>query len=141
MQIVLSLAEHHEQAAAKLVGEWRVRVGSEQEQLRQLEEYTAQYLETYSTRKSGLRAEEFITYSGFIQRLNSAQLEQKAKLERVTREYELSLQQWRLKYHRRESIADLIIRLQKEDNEVLEKRLQKELDELSTQQFSFKQEH
>jgi flagellar FliJ protein len=135
LQIVLTLAERHEQAAAKAVAERRAQLTAEEEQLRQLEEYAEQYLQTYRARTTGLRAEDLITYSGFIQRLNSAQREQQAKLERVAQQYEQALQVWREKYHRRESIAGMIQRLEIEDNQIVEKRLQKELDELTTQQF------
>lgn len=138
LQIVLTLAERHEQAAAQQVADWRAQVAAEQEQLQQLEEYSEQYLQTYRARKSGLHAEELITYSAFIQRLNAVCAEQKVKLERVIQQHELSLKVWREKHHRRRSIGEMIARLEKEDNAILEKRLQKELDELSSQQFQLK---
>lgn len=135
LEIVLTLAERHEQAAAKMVGEWRTQLTAEEEQLRQLDDYAQQYLTTYSNLRTGLRAEDLITYSGFIQRLEVARTDQQARLERVAQQYEKTLQQWREKYHRKESIADMIRRLEREDNQLLEKRLQKELDELTSQQF------
>lgn len=140
LQIVLTLAERHEQAAAKQLGERRAQVEFEQEQLTQLDEYAEQYLQTYRDRRQGLYAEELITYSGFIQRLGAAREDQQAKLERVTRHYEQGLQVWREKYHRRKSIAEMIARLAVEDNALLEKRLQKEMDELTGQQFSARAE-
>lgn len=139
LQIVLTLAERHEQAAAQQVTEWRTQVKIEREQLQQLEEYTEQYLQTYRARKNGLRAEELITYSGFIQRLGAVRAEQQAKLERVIQQHELSLKVWRDKHHRRQAIGEMIGRLGKEDNDLVEKRLQKELDELSIQQFQVRQ--
>jgi flagellar FliJ protein len=135
LQIVLTLAERYEQDAAIQVREWRIQLSNEQEQLRQLEEYTEQYLQVYRTRTQSLYAEELMTYSGFIQRLSSARSEQELKLARVTQQYDMSLQEWRKRYQRRESIAEMINRLQREDNALLEKRLQKELDELTMQQY------
>lgn len=135
MQIVLTLAVRHEDVAAKQVAERKAQLTAEEQQLRQLEEYAEQYLQTYRTRTGNMRAEDLIIYSGFIQRLNAAQREQQAKLERVAQQYEQALQLWREKYHRRESIAGMIDRLEIEDNQIIEKRLQKELDELTTQQF------
>lgn len=139
LQIVLTLAERHEQAAAQHVAEWRAQVNVERDQLQQLEEYTAQYLATYGERKNALRAEELITYSGFIQRLGAVRAEQQVKLERVIQQHELSLKVWRDQHHRRQAIGELIGRLAKEDDDLLEKRLQKELDELSIQQFQVRQ--
>lgn len=138
MQVVLTLAERQVQNAAQKVQDCRALVTAEQEQLQQLEQYTAQYLQAYSARKAGLYAQEMITYSDFIRRLDNACAEQRIKLQRMRQQYELSLEQWRINHRRRESIAEMIGRLHKEDNDVLEQRLQKELDELSSQQFQRK---
>jgi flagellar FliJ protein len=135
LQIVLTLAERNEQAAAQEVAESRALVETEQTQLRQLEEYTEHYLQAYTAHTHNVRAEDLITYSGFIQRLGKVSAEQHQKLERATHLYEQKLQQWREKYQRRHAIADLIARLQSEENTALEKKLQKELDDLTTQKF------
>jgi flagellar FliJ protein len=45
-------------------------------------------------------------------------------------------QTWRKAYQKRESIKELIARLQLEENALLDKRLQKELDELVGQAYS-----
>ena len=135
MQIVLTLAERHEQAAAQRLGNFREQVNAEQEQLRQLEEYAAHYLDTYGSLKTGLHAQDLISYSSFIQRLGDAKKEQQAKIARLMQALDQLQQEWRDKHRRRESIQDLIARLRYEENDVLEKRLQKELDDLSAQQF------
>ena len=135
MQIVLMLAERHEQAAAQRLGNFREQVNAEQEQLRQLEEYAAHYLDTYGSLKTGLHAQDLISYSSFIQRLGDAKKEQQAKIARMMQVLDQLQQEWRDKHRRRESIQDLIARLRYEENDVLEKRLQKELDDLSAQQF------
>lgn len=135
MQIVLTLAERNEQAAAQRLGQYRELVNVEKDQLRQLEEYTAQYLQTYAARTSGVYAQDLISYSTFIQRLGEATREQQLKLERMLHALEQIQRDWREKHQRRHSIEDLIARMRYEENELLEKRLQKELDELSAQQF------
>ncbi len=135
MQIVLMLAERHEQAAAQRLSSYREQINAEQAQLQQLEEYAAHYLDTYGSLKSGLHAQDLISYSGFIQRLGDAKKEQQVKVARMMQTLDQLQQDWRGKYRRRESIQELIVRLRHEENEVLEKRLQKELDDLSAQQF------
>lgn len=135
MQIVLMLAERHEQAAAQRLSNYREQINAEQAQLQQLEEYAAHYLDTYGSLKSGLHAQDLISYSGFIQRLGDAKKEQQVKVARMMQTLDQLQQDWRGKYRRRESIQELIVRLRHEENEVLEKRLQKELDDLSAQQF------
>lgn len=135
MQIVLSLADRTEQAAAQRLTEYREQVTAEQQQLTQLDEYTEQYLHSYAERKSGLYAQELISYSNFIQRLGEARQEQQLKLARMLQALEQIQRDWREKHQRRKSIQELIARLQYEENAELEKRLQKELDELSAQQY------
>lgn len=136
MQIVLSLADRTEQAAAQRLMQYREQVNAEQQQLLQLEQYTEQYLHNYAERKSGLYAQELISYSSFIQRLDQARQEQQLKLSRMLQALEQIQRDWREKHQRRKSIQELIARLQQEENDELEKRLQKELDELSAQQYN-----
>lgn len=135
MQIVLMLAERHEQAAAQRLDSYREQINAEQQQLQQLEEYAAHYLDTYGSFKTGLHAQDLISYSSFIQRLGDAKKEQQTKVERMMQTLDQLQKDWQGKHLRRESIQNLIARLQHEENEVLEKRLQKELDDLSAQQF------
>jgi len=136
MKIVLTLTQRHEQEAAKRVEECRELVAQEQAQLEQLESYSEQYMQTYVERSQFLSAQERMGYSGFIQRLTGAISDQQSKLARMNQVYEQALSQWRERYLKRESIANLITRLEQEDNALIEKRLQKELDELAAQQFN-----
>ena len=138
MQVVLLLAERKEQDAGQQLSQQRAQVISEEEQLRQLDDYASQYLATYSARKTDVRPHELIAYSGFIQRLGDARKEQQAKLERMRKVTERLQQAWHVAHHKCESIKELIARLGQEENALLDKRLQKELDELVGQQYSRK---
>ena len=135
MQVVLMLAERTEQAAAQRLGQYRDQVSAEQEQLQQLVEYTEQYLHSHNERTTGIHADELISFSNFIQRLSAAKKEQELKLARMQQTLDQIQQDWREKYQKRHSIQELITRLQHEESQLLEKRLQKELDDLSAQQF------
>ena len=136
MQVVLLLAERNEQDAGKQLGQQQALVAAEEEQLRQLDDYANQYLKTYAERRTNVRPQELIAYSGFIQRLAGARKEQQAKLERACKLRERLQQLWQIAYHKRESLKNLILRLQLEEGAAQDKRLQKELDELVAQQFS-----
>jgi flagellar FliJ protein len=135
MKTVLSLAEKREQAAARLLGEWRKQLATEQAQLQQLVEYRDHYQQVYANRSQVSRASDLITYSSFLQRLIAACKDQEQKISLVQRQYDISLQAWQQSYHRRQSLAQMIERLQNEELLQLEKRLQKELDEQATQRF------
>jgi flagellar protein FliJ len=141
MQVVLTLAERNEEQAGQQLSQFTQQVDAEAEQLRQLDEYAAQYLNTYSERKTAVRPQELIAYSGFIQRLGEARKEQQARLERLQVQLERLRQMWRIAHQKTESIKDLITRLTQEENALLDKRLQKEMDELVGQAYSRREEN
>lgn len=136
MQVVLMLAERKEQEVGDQLNKQRQLVDAELEQLRQLEEYAQQYLQNYSVRKTHVRPDELIAYSGFIQRLGEARHDQQAKVERQQKVLDRCQQLWRIAHHKCESIKELIERLKQDENALADKRLQKELDELVGQQYS-----
>ena len=141
MQVVLTLAERNEQQTGQQLSQFTVQVEAEAEQLRQLDEYAAQYLNSYSARKTAVRPQELIAYSGFIQRLGLARKEQQARLDRFQIQLERYRQAWRIAHQKTESIKELILRLQSEENALLDKRLQKEMDELVGQAYSRREEN
>ncbi|RYY74709.1 MAG: flagellar export protein FliJ [Gammaproteobacteria bacterium] len=136
MQVVLTLTERSEQEAADKLGKFTAQVEAESEQLRQLNEYADQYLHAYGARKVAVRPQELIAYSGFIQRLAEARKEQQARLERMQLQLERYRQAWRIAHQKTESIKELILRLQHDENLLQDKKLQKELDELVGQAYS-----
>jgi len=136
MQVVLLLAERKEQELGQQLSQQQQVVNLEIEQLRQLDDYAKQYLHTYTERKTQVRAHELIAYSGFIQRLGEARSEQQAKIERQQKVLARMQQVWRTAHHKCDSIRELIERLQQDEHAILDKRLQKELDELVGQQYS-----
>lgn len=136
MQVVQTLAERNEQQVGKQLSQLTQQVAAEAEQLQQLDEYSAQYLTTYANRKTAVRPQELIAYSGFIQRLGAARKEQETRLERFKLQLMRLQQAWRVAHQKTESIKELIVRLQQEDNTLVDKRLQKEMDELVGQAYS-----
>lgn len=135
MQVVLTLAVRQEDEAAQKLSQFREQLAQEERQLQELRDYTAQYLRERNGMSTGVMGHELINYSLFIQRLNEACTDQENKVQRM-HNLQLNLQkQWQIKHQKRKSIEDLIKRLQHEDDVVLEKRLQKEMDELSSIQL------
>jgi flagellar protein FliJ len=135
MQVVLTLAERQEEEAAKKLSQFRDQLAQEERQLVELRDYANQYIHAQGELRQGVLAHELINYSTFINRLNEACREQETKVERYKVILDSLQQQWRVKHQKRKSIEELIARLQQEDNLLLDKRLQKELDELSSQQL------
>ncbi|WP_111640538.1 flagellar export protein FliJ [Marinimicrobium alkaliphilum] len=135
LAVVLRLAEQQEQASAQRLADYRAQVTGEQAQLEQLQQYAEGYLDDYGQRRTGLRGADMIAYSGFIRRLMEAQDEQRRKLDAMAQTLARLQTDWQEKYQHRQSVARLIERLLKEENQADERRLQKELDEFSAQQI------
>lgn len=135
MQVVLTLAVRHEDEAAQKLSQFRAQLAQEELQLADLRDYAAQSLQAQAELRKGVSAHELINYSSFIGRVNEACREQEAKVERYKTLFGSLQQQWRTKHQKRKSIEDLITRLTHEDSLLLDKRLQKELDELSSQRL------
>lgn len=139
LQLVLMLAERKEQEIVQQLSQQRVLVAAEEQQLRELDDYAKQYLQNYSERKIDVRPHELIAYSSFIQRLGEACKEQQVKLERLIIILDKIQQRWSTAHHKCEAIKELILRLQRDENLLLDKHLQKELDDLTNQQYSRKE--
>ncbi|MDQ2078093.1 flagellar export protein FliJ [Marinimicrobium sp. ABcell2] len=140
MRAVLILAERAEQEAAREFEACRERTLAEQQQLEQLQLYREQYVQEYQSRREGVHPSELISYSGFIQRLAAVLTEQEKKLQHVQQLLQQCQQQWQQMHRRKQSIQELIARLKKEENAALEQKLQRELDELSSQQHWHRRE-
>lgn len=135
MQLVAGLAKKDEDDAANKLSQYREQLAAEERQLAELRDYAGQYLNAQGALRQGVMAHELINYSSFIHRLNEACKEQAAKVARMAKQLDALQQQWRIKHQKRKSIDDLIVRLQQEESVLADKRLQKELDELSAQQL------
>ncbi|HTF96968.1 MAG TPA: flagellar export protein FliJ [Cellvibrio sp.] len=138
MKVVLVLAERQEDEAADKLRQFRDQVALEERQLQELRDYAKQYLDAQGGLRQGITAHELINYSTFIHRLNEAVTEQEGKVARMQGMLANIQKQWQIKHQKRKSIEDLIKRLQHEDDVMLDKRLQKELDELSSLQMRHK---
>jgi flagellar protein FliJ len=135
MQTVHMIAERKEQEAAKKLSQHHALISAEEQQLQDLDSYAKQYLQSYSERKIDVRPQELIAYSGFIQRLAQARKDQHAKLVQLYKIRENLTKAWSSSARKRELIDELIQRMRQEDNLVLDKKAQKEIDELIGQQY------
>lgn len=131
LQLVLQLAQKAEDDAASRVREQAGLLQNEKIQLQELKDYSGQYLNSYANMRDGVSAHQMINYSGFIGRLADAIKDQENKIQRVQEGLDKLKSQWSIAHQKRKALEDLIERLKKEHSNELEKRLQKELDELA----------
>lgn len=135
MKIVLLVAKRHEDEVAQRLGGLNEQLSVESAQLQALEEYQEQYLQAQGAVRAGVRVDELINYTNFIGRLGEACRDQSTKIERLQRQLGMAQQEWREKHHKRKNLEDLIARLERDETVQIDRRLQKELDELSAQQL------
>jgi flagellar protein FliJ len=135
MQTLRMIAERKEQEAAKKLSQHNALINAEEQQLQDLDNYAKQYLHSYSERKLDVRPQELIAYSSFIQRLAQACKDQQAKLVQLYKVRENVMKAWGIACRKRELMDELIERMIKEENLVLDKTVQKEIDELIGQQY------
>ncbi len=130
MKVVLMVAERKEQEAGARLGQYQEHYNQERAQLSELESYESHYLETYAQAQKQLQSEQMIRYSDLITRLGEGLAEQKIKIQSM----EKNLQELRLYWHRLNKkkcmIEDMIQRITGQENDDIENRLQKELDDL-----------
>jgi len=141
MKLVLQLAERAEQAAADALQQYREKLQQAQAQLQQVADYQAEYVTQLNQKKSPKNAAEMLNDRQFLQQLSEAEQAQQERFTQLEQQQPHFLSSWRALYQRRKNIEKLIVRLRKSDDQLAEKQLQKEMDELAmlAQQRSNKQ--
>lgn len=132
MVIVLQMAEREEDTAARQLQQSRNQVAQAEQQLQQIEEYQQGYTQALNQPKAGVSAYAMINDRRFLQQLHVVCQSQMAQIRQLRDQEARCLSQWQQSYQRRRNIEQLITRLKQDENALLEKQLQKELDELSS---------
>jgi flagellar export protein FliJ len=131
MKLVLQLAERSEQEAADALQQYREKLQQAQAQLQQVADYQAEYIAQLNEKKSPKNASEMLNDRQFLQQLSEAEQAQQERFIQLERQQPHFLSNWQTFYQRRKNIEKLIVRLNKSDDELADKQLQKEMDELA----------
>lgn len=135
LKIVLQLAQKAQQDIADLMSQQQQKMATEQTQLQQLQDYSLEYQQQVVGQTQHLNSQDLINSRTFLQRLTTLQVNQEQKIHQITAVIEQLTKEWQKRYHRRQSIEDLIARLKVEESADLEKQLQNMIDEMSGQRF------
>jgi flagellar FliJ protein len=130
LHVVLSLAEQSEQQAAKLLREQRLQLESQQQQLQEITNYNQQYSQQINT-IGHANIGQFISQRNFLGQLGQLIKAQSETIGVLTQQTERAQSRWQSEYLRRKKIAELIAKIEREDDLNAQKRLQKELDEMA----------
>lgn len=135
------MAVKAQQDVADLMAQQNQKVAVERDQLQQLQQYSEEYQQQVASNNKGLRAQELISSRAFLQRLTNLQVNQQQKIQQLSAVIDQLTAEWQKRYHRRKSIENLIERLKTEESAELDKQLQREIDELSSQAFFRSNKH
>lgn len=129
--VVLMLAERHEQEAADYLAKHQALVNEQRQKAEELVEYRSGYVAQYASSQGGMRPDDLLRYSQFIQQLGDAIKQQEQALAQLSEQLAKLRQHWHGQHLRRRAIEDLIVRLRKGEDQAAEKQLQKQLDEMA----------
>lgn len=123
------LAQWKEQDAASAFNQQRLRLQSEQQQLKDLESYYRDYLQTIA-RQTQVAREDLLNYRNFCQQL--AQTIDQGELRVVTLEKELEIKknQWLVSRNKRKALDEMIIRCRQQEDQTTLAKEQKDSEEV-----------
>lgn len=130
LRLVLNMAERAESEAATRLQQQRLQLESQRDQLQQI----ASYNDEYSAQINHLGAvsvEQMIGQRNFMSQLAQMMQSQSETVDILQQQTAKAEQQWHQQYQRKQKLGELIERLEKEQNQLEQQRLQKELDEIS----------
>lgn len=132
MAIVLQLAEREEQKAAEQLGVGREQLGACEQQMGQLQEYQEEYTAQINARSGPQNVQQMMADRSFIGQLGDAVDAQKQKIVQAQQQYQQLMALWQRAYRKRTSLEEFISKMRDSESLEADKRLQKELDELSS---------
>jgi flagellar protein FliJ len=136
LELVLELAEREERAAADAVHLLRNKIASEQQRLRELQEYYREYSEHFQSKRVAVRASEIANQRHFLTELTRMQDLQAKQIKQLEENLNLKLAIWRKCHLKYQALKNLIKRIRKSENYQLERKEQKLLDEWFTRMHS-----
>lgn len=132
MAVVLQLAVRTEEGAAKALEDARRQVVSAEQQLQQIQSYQQDYTKELNQPRKGVSVDSIVNDRGFLAQLMQVVNVQENQLLQLKNSEASCLHNWQLCYQRRKNIERMIEGLKSGEDAVMEKQLQKELDELAS---------
>lgn len=132
MELVLRLARQAEDGAAQALQTARQQVLQAEQQCEKIEQYQQEYIRDLNQLQVRCSVHSMMNDRRFLAQLVDIGDSQQGQLAQYRQNEDNCLNNWQLCYQRRKSVEQLIAKLKLGEHQVLEKQLQKELDELSS---------
>ena len=132
LKIVLELAVRREDECAKIMAQGRMQLENEQKKLADLQGYRLEYQANKSRYGSGqFEAGALENLIRFLQSLDMAVSQQELAVENYKKQLSAVKLEWSKRHAKRVNLADLIDKHRVREENELEKKIQKELDDRS----------
>ncbi len=137
LQPIAKIRKQQERHAGRIHGETIREAESQQQQLSELIGYRDHYSNLFKVAsESGLSAIQMQEYRLFITRLDEAISQQKCQVSNGNDKCELSQKEWMSKRSKSKMIDKVVESRQHTEQQAMEKRLQKELEDRPHKQFN-----
>lgn len=132
LKVVLDLAEKRKKDAERFLAEHIQRVESDKQQLLQLEQYLSEYQQSYRQASAqGLSVGDMLNYQAFMNKISTAIEQHKKSMLMNQKQLAHVKQYWAQMHGKYKAIDSLIIKAIDTEAKVIDKALQKQLDERS----------
>lgn len=132
MQVVLQMAEREEEESVIWLTQCRQTLQAAEDQFQQMVDYEQTFtVEIKEIGASGVHPDRWNRYQQFYSQLKDAQSAFQQNIQQCEMAVEKALKGWQALHARRLNIEQLIEKLSREENSLLDKKLQTEMDELA----------
>lgn len=130
--VVLDLAERKRKQADQWLSQSQSKVQQAEATLEQLRSYHSDYANNfYQVGASGISPGQIQTHQAFMQKLRSAVQQQENALQMDRAQLEKVKEYWQDAYQHFKAVEMLVDKIKRQESQLAEKQLQKELDERS----------
>lgn len=130
LEVVLALARQRERRAASQLAEQIRDTLNRQQQQGQLQNFQQEYRQAFQGQLQQPRSiAELQNFQAFYRNLDSAMGRQQQQLELSRQQQQQARQQWQQAYARKNNMAELIARTEREEQAEQEQKQQRELDD------------
>ncbi|MFT5084745.1 MAG: flagellar FliJ protein [Lentisphaeria bacterium] len=136
LSLVLELAKRAEEEAARLFASSKNQLQQQESKLNELEQYYQDYTLLFSARNQALRAIEVARSRQLLQQLSNVKKDQQIHIAKALANMEAHKRVWQQAHLKHQNMKALIQRYRMEENQLVDKKEQKIIDEWVTQRRS-----
>jgi flagellar FliJ protein len=132
LKVVLAVAERKRKEADRFLADAQRRVSQGEDGIAQLQRYLQEYQQQFTASgQQGLSIGALHTQQAFMHKINNTICEQQQALEQARQQLQQIRAYWQQVYARQKGIERLIRKAREEEQQLLERKLQRDIDERS----------